>query len=511
MINKIVLQINIFALLLSSLFMGHVLMVSGYYNSYGSSYDSYSSYSTYTPPTTPPRHYTNPMDANCGYSGCYNSSYSRLNALDSTCGYVGCYHSHSDDFAETMTQETIGKVVTFCTPSVYNAERCAKYCKRLSNEYGMSHALCDNPGKAVVEKKKKKIIPKIKKEIIKNDNGTTTEIMKKKNKGNDVEIRTTFSIDKNKLFEETITKGTIIGEDGIRLKTEQSEKFIFNEDGAKISFVKFEKKFENDKLRKSIEEKKDFEDENKEIQITTLLFNDDEKLLEKKIEIIQENEDDDTQKIEINQVKNESKNEVIKNKSQIIFHQVFNEKLNDYILKTESSKELSYTTNNKDEIRAVYDLLEEVVIIYDENILESASDGKLKDGLDKLKISLTNENKELILKQKDAIGVNIDANLIIDSSTGQIFVDEIKEENKINNLIDTINQDIQDKDILSDISYVRLFNENGARYEIIGVKKEKVFKIFSLEIKKKIIVNAQNGNINSVENLNNKYLDKISW
>ncbi len=395
----------------------------------------------------------------------------------------------NNSFRKARKKEINEKVRTFCSAGAYNEERCEKYCIDLRDWFywnekwydfwspwelkgGWFHDsgavfLCDHPNKKIgssgqaTRVKKPKISQK---KIIKNDDGTTTEIIKKKIEGDMAEVSTIFDKEHKKLHEIVSTE-TKNGED---IVTRKKVKTNFNE-STKFKEEITEEVFETEILTKSTTMQK-----GEESVIKT------EKSFDSNIVtelIIQEGQSEDNlQKVE---------------------HKLFNQAL----IATEELQnkhiQIVYNTEQPKDIQDVFfDKLNQELVIN------------------------KNREKKILLKE----GINIlhsgdkevgfNQNISINVKSGEIFV-KVGDDDLIKwaMMPDQLSEKILKEGDLDRINNMQIISDNNSvKYIVQGVKRKKIFKLYPVEIQQNKIYNLDNGDLIKTQmDRKNSFLDRISF
>jgi hypothetical protein len=396
----------------------------------------------------------------------------------------------ANDFFEKANKKEINeKVYTFCSAGSYNEERCEKYCIDLRDwfywnekwydfwnpwelEGGWFHDsnvvyLCDHPNQALDGKDVAlSTKPKIQKKIIKNDDGTTTEIIKKTIDDVPADVETTFSSENKKLYEEVKTE--IKNDDGTitqkTVKTNFGDEVVFKEEITEETFR--EGSFVNNVLLQK-------NDDN--IIKTQKFFN--ESVL--KEFIVQQGVDEDNLKD--------------------VVHKLYNFGLleNEY-LKTHNVQ-ISYDEQSGENVEnAYFDVLKHLfvleqqdsqqnkIITIDEDDSNSIYENNIKMDIS-LPIEMNINNKQLFLI--DDSGAKKQWNIM----PSEIYAKSLNED-------------------LDNITGMKLINEDGIKYVIKGTKNKKLLGFYPIDIEQYKVYSIDTGQLlNTKMTQNNIWIDKISF
>jgi hypothetical protein len=308
--------------------------------------------------------------------------------------------------------------------------------------------------------------PKIQKKIIKNDDGTTTEIIKKTIDGVSADVETTFSSENKKLYEEVKTE--IKNDDGTTtqktVKTNFGDEVVFKEEITEETFR--EGSFVNNVLLQK-------NDDN--IIKTQKFFN--ESVL--KEFIVQQGVDEDNLKD--------------------VVHKLYNFGLleNEY-LKTHNVQ-ISYDEQSGENVEnAYFDVLKHLfvleqqdsqqnkIITIDEDDSNSIYENNIKMDIS-LPIEMNINNKQLFLI--DDSGAKKQWNIM----PSEIYAKSLNED-------------------LDNITGMKLINEDGIKYVIKGTKNKKLLGFYPIDIEQYKVYSIDTGQLlNTKMTQNNIWIDKISF
>ncbi|MFC1645451.1 hypothetical protein ACFL08_05490 [Patescibacteria group bacterium] len=369
-------------------------------------------------------------------------------------------------------KEIRDKVVTFCSSGVNDKERCDKYCSDLK-ETGRVHELCGTASKTVVSE------PVLSKNVIKNNDGTVTEVEKKNEAGLDIEVKINFDENNKKISKVSVWEE--MSEDG--MSSDVVEIIMFNGSGNEISRERTEDSYGSDGLLTRTTVKGDLQNILREI----VKIDTDGKLTE--ILVDQKNADSDSDEFGL------------------ISHHIFNQKLNEYLFVDENGNNMiSYVFDqeNVKNTRVFYDVLASRINIVNDDITE--------DTLRRDQISMTIEKGEdgLVVKSSGVESYTT-ADLIVDSNSGKVFIDEALNDREIVISPDQIYNNARDNGDVEIVEKIEILNGESAKYLVSGFKFKKVFGLFLVEINKEVAYDAKDGNFIEVKmTFVDKILDKIS-
>jgi hypothetical protein len=420
------------------------------------------------------------------------------------------YASGANDFFVKSTKKEINeKIRTFCSSGAYIEERCEKYCIELRDwfywndkwhkfwhpwelEGGWFYdagatALCDAPNSSLnkmqVTTLPKVVVPKIQKKIIKNDDGTITEIVKKKINGQNAEIHTKFNEKKQKISESILTQTK--NKEGEVVKNSATSYF-----GDEQEFRKkvIDDTYKDDVLIQSIEIK---EGNQKTIQVTSKYqdgkINRKETLttFKNQEKSINSNEEIEMQILQFNN-NGSIIEKIVKNKNVedsdfgVVKHVIYNSGLKKYEDKLQNGEILQFLIDDEkiEEARVYYDKINQEILIYEENILES----EFVDTKDYERFKIKVLGDKFLISSFD-VEASVESSLIIENKSGSIFINTgIENEDMIE--IKVLPNVIAEKAKrqLSKVENIEIVDKEGFKYKVFGKVDKKILKFFTMTL-----------------------------